>query len=224
MATPPLAPCTNTVEPGASHSLTSTTYVFTVDHQVKAFETSQTGPTPVKLFEEPACAGPVVINDYPLCYANSGGSAVPVKTLAELTARLKAEPGKHNFGSGAISARVAGELYRMQLADRLHEPVLTQWDPWGNRIDEIELSPLWQRAAPLAARSGLVAIPYEAKHGRYASVHQFASIYLFHPSTDVYTCPLAMTDGAVRCLVAHSSVTRREVDAIEAATRATCMP
>jgi tripartite-type tricarboxylate transporter receptor subunit TctC len=37
-----------------------------------------------------------------------------VKTLAELTARLKAEPGKHNFGSGAISARVAGELYRMQ--------------------------------------------------------------------------------------------------------------
>jgi hypothetical protein len=37
-----------------------------------------------------------------------------VKTLAELTAKLKAEPGKHNFGSGAISARVAGELYRMQ--------------------------------------------------------------------------------------------------------------
>jgi tripartite-type tricarboxylate transporter receptor subunit TctC len=36
-----------------------------------------------------------------------------VKTLAELTARLKAEPGKHNFGAGAISARVAGELYKM---------------------------------------------------------------------------------------------------------------
>jgi tripartite-type tricarboxylate transporter receptor subunit TctC len=38
----------------------------------------------------------------------------PVNTLAELTAKLKAEPGKHNYGSGAISARVAGELYRMQ--------------------------------------------------------------------------------------------------------------
>lgn len=36
-----------------------------------------------------------------------------LKTLDALTARLKAEPGKHNFGSGAISARVAGELYRM---------------------------------------------------------------------------------------------------------------
>ena len=36
-----------------------------------------------------------------------------MKTLAELTARLKAEPGKHNYGAGAISARVAGELYKM---------------------------------------------------------------------------------------------------------------
>ena len=36
-----------------------------------------------------------------------------MKTLAELTAKLKAEPGKHNYGAGAISARVAGELYKM---------------------------------------------------------------------------------------------------------------
>lgn len=95
-----------------------------------------------------------------------------------------------------------GELYRMQLEDRLHEPVLTQWDAWGNRIDRIELSPLWQRAAVIAARSGLVAIPYEAAHGRYSRIHQFASVYLFHPSTDVYTCPLAMSDGAARTLLA----------------------
>jgi tripartite-type tricarboxylate transporter receptor subunit TctC len=36
-----------------------------------------------------------------------------VKTLAELTAKLKAEPGKHNYGSGSVSSRVAGELYKM---------------------------------------------------------------------------------------------------------------
>lgn len=36
-----------------------------------------------------------------------------VKTLSELTARLKAEPGKHNYGSGSVSSRVAGELYKM---------------------------------------------------------------------------------------------------------------
>lgn len=38
-----------------------------------------------------------------------------IKTLADLTALLKAEPGKHNFGAGALPARIAAELYR-QLA------------------------------------------------------------------------------------------------------------
>src|SRR5262245_59163989 len=36
-----------------------------------------------------------------------------------------------------------GELYQLQLADRLNEPRLIQWDAWGNRIDQIELTPLW---------------------------------------------------------------------------------
>lgn len=42
-------------------------------------------------------------------------SASPIKTLGELTALLKSEPGKHNFGAGSLPARVASELYR-QLA------------------------------------------------------------------------------------------------------------
>jgi acyl-CoA dehydrogenase len=99
-----------------------------------------------------------------------------------------------------MGERAGGELYRMQLADRLNEPALTQWDAWGNRIDEVELTPLWRHAAPLAARSGLIAIPYEGRHRRFSRIHQFALVYLFHPSTDMYTCPLAMTDGAARTL------------------------
>lgn len=94
-----------------------------------------------------------------------------------------------------------GELYRMQLADRLNEPRLVQWDAWGNRIDEIELSPLWQRAEQLAAEFGLVATGYEPEHGPLARTVQFALVHLFHPSTDVYSCPLAMTDGATRTLL-----------------------
>ncbi|HEX2494620.1 MAG TPA: acyl-CoA dehydrogenase family protein [Steroidobacter sp.] len=95
-----------------------------------------------------------------------------------------------------------GELYALQLADRLNEPELTQWDAWGNRIDQVIVSPLWRRAAEIAAQKGLVAIPYEQAHGRYSRIHQFAAVYLFHPSSDVYTCPLAMTDGAARTLIA----------------------
>ena len=45
----------------------------------------------------------------------------PIKTLADLTALLKPEPGKHNFGAGSLPARAAAELYR-QLAgvDAVH--------------------------------------------------------------------------------------------------------
>jgi alkylation response protein AidB-like acyl-CoA dehydrogenase len=95
-----------------------------------------------------------------------------------------------------------GELYRFQLADRKNEPVLTQWDAWGNRVDRIEVSPLWREAERIAAEQGLVATAYERRHGLYSRVHQFALAYLFTPSTDLYSCPLAMTDGAARALIA----------------------
>ncbi len=94
-----------------------------------------------------------------------------------------------------------GDLYQMQLADRLNEPTLTQWDAWGNRVDRIELTPLWCVAERIAAEHGVVATAYEQKHGRFSRVHQCALAYLFTPSTDIYSCPLAMTDGAARTLL-----------------------
>ena len=98
--------------------------------------------------------------------------------------------------------RLAGsELYELQLADRLNEPTLTQWDAWGNRVDKIELTPLWRVAERIAAEHGVVAAAYEQKHGSLSRVHQCALAYLFTPSTDIYSCPLAMTDGAARTLL-----------------------
>ncbi|HEX6199660.1 MAG TPA: acyl-CoA dehydrogenase family protein, partial [Thermoanaerobaculia bacterium] len=64
-------------------------------------------------------------------------------------------------------------------------------------------TPLWRRAREVAARSGLVAAAYERRHGALSRLHQFALVHLFHPSTDVYTCPLAMTDGAAKTLSVH---------------------
>jgi alkylation response protein AidB-like acyl-CoA dehydrogenase len=102
----------------------------------------------------------------------------------------------------AMGERAGGELYRVQLADRGNEPVLTQWDAWGNRVDRIEVSPLWHEAERIAAEQGLIATAYERRHGQYSRMHQFALAYLFTPSTDFYSCPLAMTDGAARALLA----------------------
>ena len=93
-----------------------------------------------------------------------------------------------------------GPLYGFQLDDRLNFPQHTVFDPWGSRVDRIEVSPLWRAAEQLAARHGLIAIPYERANGAWSRVHQFALAYLFTASTDVYNCPLAMSDGAACAL------------------------
>lgn len=114
---------------------------------------------------------------------------LPADVLAEV------EPGLREMG------RLSAELYPAQLADRANEPTLTQWDAWGNRVDRIELTPLWRAAERIAAEHGVVATAYERAHGRFSRIHQFALAYLFTPSTDIYACPLAMTDGAARVLL-----------------------
>lgn len=116
--------------------------------------------------------------------------ALPVERLPGIAAELD-----------EIGRLAAGDLYALQLADRANEPVLTQWDAWGNRIDEVVVSPLWREAERLTVRHGLVATGYEEERGRFGRLEQFAKVYLFHPSSDVYTCPLAMTDGAARSLL-----------------------
>jgi alkylation response protein AidB-like acyl-CoA dehydrogenase len=100
---------------------------------------------------------------------------------------------------------VTVEYYGKQLLDRLNEPVLTQWDPWGNRIDRIDVSPLWVEAQVLAARHGMVAAGYERRLGAAARTHQFAIVHVLGPSLDIYSCPLAMTDGAARTLLASGN-------------------
>lgn len=104
-----------------------------------------------------------------------------------------------------LGALAAGPLAELQAADRLREPVHTAWSPFGERIDHIELTPLWKEAARVAAERGMIGIPYEKAHGAASRVHQFALAYLFNPSTDSYTCPLAMTDGAAKTLLASGN-------------------
>ena len=108
---------------------------------------------------------------------------LPAESLREL------EPELDELGAVA-----GGPLYRLQIADRLNEPTLRQWDAWGNRVDELEVTSLWREAERLAVRHGLVATGYEPAHGRHARIAQFAKVYLFHPSSDVYTLP-ARDDG-----------------------------
>ena len=101
----------------------------------------------------------------------------------------------------AMGERAGGALYALQQSDLGAEPTLTRWGPWGDRVDRIEPTRVWSRAEKIAAREGVVATAYEQTHGRYSRLHQMALAYLFIPSTDMYGCPLAMTDGAARALL-----------------------
>jgi acyl-CoA dehydrogenase len=95
-----------------------------------------------------------------------------------------------------------GELYRDSLEQRALVPELTQWDAWGRRVDAIEMTPIWKKMARIAPERGLIAVAYERKHGEHSRVHQMALNYLLDASSHVYSCPLAMTDGATRTLLA----------------------
>jgi acyl-CoA dehydrogenase len=85
-----------------------------------------------------------------------------------------------------------------------HPATLRSFDGWGNRVDDVIYPDAWRQIAGVAARTGLVAIPYEAeslaRFGPAARIVQAALAYLFAPSTATYLCPVAMTDGAARVI------------------------
>ncbi len=84
------------------------------------------------------------------------------------------------------------------------EPELIKFDAWGNRIDYVRTSWAWKKLKDIAAEEGLVAIGYEREFGEYSRIYQFAKIYLYTPSSAIYTCPLAMTDGAAKIIETYA--------------------
>lgn len=102
-----------------------------------------------------------------------------------------------------FGARAAEEL--AQLADEAerHEPEHIAFDPWGRRIDRIDVHASWLKLVAIGQEEGLVALPYEAPYGAWSRVVQAGMVNLFDPVAAMATCPLVMTDGAARLLTDH---------------------
>lgn len=105
------------------------------------------------------------------------------------------QPELHRLGQ-----RVIEDIYKLGQEAEAFPPKHVPYDPWGKRIDHIEVSQAWKELDKISAEEKLIAIGYERQHGALSRIHQFAKLYLFHPSSAIYTCPLAMTDGAARAL------------------------
>ncbi|XP_050974901.1 acyl-CoA dehydrogenase family member 11 [Labeo rohita] len=96
--------------------------------------------------------------------------------------------------------RLVAEIDALGRQCELKPPVLQHYDAWGRRVDRILTCDAWTRLKRISAQEGLVAAGYERTYGDWSRVYQMSKMYLFAPSAGLYTCPLAMTDGAAKVI------------------------
>ncbi len=104
----------------------------------------------------------------------------------------------------ALGRDVQARLRDAHIDAEAHPPTLTRYSAWGQRVDRVETSPGWAVLRTAAVEHGLVATPYlpetRESFGRGARVLQHALLHLYGPESAVYTCPVAMSDGAAALL------------------------
>ncbi|CAL8347949.1 unnamed protein product [Lota lota] len=100
----------------------------------------------------------------------------------------------------AFGEKISGEVDGWGRECEANPPKLVTFDPWGRRVDNIVTSPAWKRMKDLSAQEGLVAIGYERSFGEWSRVHQMSKLYIYSPSSGLFSCPLAMTDGAAKVI------------------------
>jgi alkylation response protein AidB-like acyl-CoA dehydrogenase len=115
------------------------------------------------------------------------------------------QPELHHLGQ-----RVVTDILRLGQEAEACPPHHIPYDPWGKRIDKIEVASAWKELDKISAEEQLITIGYERRHGAFSRLHQFAKLYLFHPSSAIYSCPLAMTDGAARALELYADAELKE--------------
>lgn len=96
--------------------------------------------------------------------------------------------------------RVVDEMEALAAEAESLPPIHVPYNPWGKRVDDITVSHAWNKLHVIAAEEGIVAHGYERKYAEFSRLYQFAKLYLYHPSSAIYSCPLAMTDGAARVI------------------------
>ncbi|CAM2066163.1 Acyl-CoA dehydrogenase family protein [Sulfidibacter corallicola] len=109
-----------------------------------------------------------------------------------------------------LGHRAANDLLALARQAETHPPVHIPFDAWGRRVDEIETHPSWDLLKRAAAEEGLVATGYERKYGSWSRLYQMTLLHLYHPSSAVFSCPLAMTDGTARAIELYGDESLKE--------------
>ncbi|KAK9363946.1 hypothetical protein V1504DRAFT_443109 [Lipomyces starkeyi] len=109
-------------------------------------------------------------------------------------------PELQRFGGYVVSDEI---LSWVADAER-NPPTVDQFDTFGKIKNQLNTSEGWRMMKNIAATEGIIALAYERKYSEYSRVVQFAKYYLFAPSSAVFTCSLAMTDGCARVIELYS--------------------
>jgi len=98
--------------------------------------------------------------------------------------------------------RVVTEVWNLGQECGAREPYLEQTDAWGHRVDRVVTCEAWKKQKAIAAEEGLVSIPYTGTNGPHDRLYQVAKLLMYAPASGMYSCPLAMTDGAAATIKA----------------------
>lgn len=90
--------------------------------------------------------------------------------------------------------RVVADLIPHHRLCEKFPPVFEEYSAWGEKIDKIYTHSSWGYMHKVSCEERLIRLGYlDIPCNRLL---QFAKLYLFNPSSGLYMCPLAMTDGA----------------------------
>lgn len=56
------------------------------------------------------------------------------------------------------------------------------------RTDNLITCEAWKEMKRISAREGLISIAYEKKYAEFSRLYQIAKLYLFSPSSGLYSC------------------------------------
>ena len=104
---------------------------------------------------------------------------------------------------GRKSATIYLQLAKEQ---ELYRPTLQKYNEYGHNINNIVLCSAWKKQRDVASNEGVVGLGYQANKFSssmspiYWRIYQFTKLLLWEQSSGLYSCPIAMTDGAAKLL------------------------
>ncbi|KAF9241123.1 hypothetical protein BU15DRAFT_73601 [Melanogaster broomeanus] len=109
----------------------------------------------------------------------------------------------------SVAAEIEPDLVRLgtdvittvrAISEGATPPRLTQYNHWGQRIDQLDTSGAWKELKAVFSKEGIPGIFYERKYAEFSRIYGFAKLHMLVGDSHVVGCPISMTDGCARVL------------------------